>query len=290
MNETTATILTLVVLITLVFLFWYLFYRLIFLLRRIWFGFLRLKKMRALLVVMVFAWILYFWLNAYETKNYCTFEFDDYYPFISCTPEYNRFGFWWWVHDCWMFGCSKKPLILLYPERDTEVNVKLNYRNKFSATFPEYQDQISGWSVVAHPDGTLHDISSNQDTYGLFWEGNSGNIHFNMSQWFIIPWSEVREFLYQKLTEIGLNTKERSDFIMYWYPLLQKYRYVQITFAGTDYTDTAKLDISPRPDSLLRVFMVARPLDIYSQIPEQKFEKFQRKWFSVVEWWGTIIH
>jgi hypothetical protein len=101
--------------------------------------------------------------------------------------------------------------------------------------------------------------------------------------------SDIREFLYAKLTEIGLNTKEKSDFIMYWYPKLQEYLYVQITFAGKDYTDLAKLDISPKPDSLLRVFMVAKPLTESIQIPEQKLQKFERKGFSVVEWGGTIV-
>lgn len=76
---------------------------------------------------------------------------------------------------------------------------------------------------------------------------------------------------------------------MYWYPKLQEYPYVQITFAGKDYTDIAKLDISPKPDSLLRVFMVVKPLREFIEIQEQKLHKFERKWFSVVEWGGTIV-
>lgn len=64
---------------------------------------------------------------------------------------------------------------------------------------------------------------------------------------------------------------------MYWYPKLQAYPYVQLTFAGKDYVDIAKLDITPTPNSLLRVFMVAKPLRKYRVIPEQKLEKFERK-------------
>jgi len=47
---------------------------------------------------------------------------------------------------------------------------------------------------------------------------------------------------------------------MYWYPKLQDYQYVQIRFAGDEYTQLAKLNITPTPDSILRVFMVAKPL------------------------------
>ncbi len=68
-----------------------------------------------------------------------------------------------------------------------------------------------------------------------------------------------------------------SDFIMYWYPRLQGYPYVQITFAGDEYTDIAKLQITPEPDTLLRVFMLAKPLDEFREIPAQKIEKFERK-------------
>lgn len=128
------------------------------------------------------------------------------------------------------------------------------------------------------------DYSTNQETYGLFWEGNPSDISFDLSKGFVIKGSEVREFLYAKLREIGLSTKEYSDFIMYWYPKLQDYPYVQLTFAGKDYTDKALLDITPKPDSLLRVFMVAKPLREYKEIPPQNFEKFERHGFSVVEW------
>ncbi|MDD2916451.1 MAG: hypothetical protein PHH70_01260 [Candidatus Gracilibacteria bacterium] len=183
----------------------------------------------------------------------------------------------------------RKPLILLYPPSDTPLDVNLEYTPGFSATFPQYSSSIHGWSVVAHPDGTLIDKNTHQETYGLFWEGNPSSTNWDMSHGSVVRGSDVRDFLYGKLTEMGLNTKEKSDFIMYWYPKLQNYPYVQITFAGKDYTDRAKLDITPKPDSLLRVFMVAKPLQRFKEIPEQKMEKFERKGFGVVEWGGTII-
>lgn len=229
----------------------------------------------------------FFGINYYENSNNCDFKSVPTVPFIACTSSIKNFPFFNDHSGGWMI---KKPLILLYPQKDTRVDVSLSYISGFSATFPEYDTTKQWWSVLAHPDGTLMDSGTNQDTYGLFWEGNSINSTvFDLSKWFIVQWSDIREFLYAKLTEIGLNTKEKSDFIMYWYPKLQEYPYIQITFAGKDYTNLAKLDISPKPDSLLRVFIVAKPLTELIQIPEQKLQKFERKGFSVVEWGGTVV-
>ncbi len=224
--------------------------------------------------------------NYYEITNSCTFKFTEFMLPLGCVENIKPSKH---IDPCYTKVCPFKPLILLYPTSDTLVNVTLKYPPGFSATYPDYDISKEWWSVIAHSDGTLIDIWVNQDTYGLFWEGNPSPTIYDISKWFVIKWSELRDFLYNKLTEIGLNTKEKSDFIMYWYPKLQEYPYIQITFAGEDYTNMVKLNITPTPDSLLRVFMVAKPLREYKQIPEQKFTKFERKWFSVVEWWGTIV-
>ena len=47
-----------------------------------------------------------------------------------------------------------KPVIYLYPEKETEVTVKLNYAGELTCTYPAYND---GWKVSASPDGTLTD-------------------------------------------------------------------------------------------------------------------------------------
>ena len=44
---------------------------------------------------------------------------------------------------------SKKPVIYLYPEKTTEVDVKVNLDGTFTTTYPKYND---GWNVVAEPD------------------------------------------------------------------------------------------------------------------------------------------
>ena len=67
---------------------------------------------------------------------------------------------------------------------------------------------------------------------------------------------------------------------------MQDNAYNLISFQSERYAETAKLDITPAPDSMLRVFMAWRPLDQPQQIEPQTFEPFVRDGFTVVEWGG----
>ena len=70
---------------------------------------------------------------------------------------------------------------------------------------------------------------------------------------------------------------------------MQENPYNLISFQGDVYTDSAKLDITPTPDSILRVFMTYKPLDKPVEVPEQFFQPFDRTGFTVVEWGGSVI-
>ncbi|MBO6230818.1 MAG: hypothetical protein J6O50_09655 [Ruminiclostridium sp.] len=65
--------------------------------------------------------------------------------------------------------------------------------------------------------------------------------------------------------------------------------YNVITFAGEDYTDNAALDITPMPDTVIRVFMAFTPSKEPVAIPAQQLaEAPARNGFTVVEWGGAI--
>lgn len=68
---------------------------------------------------------------------------------------------------------------------------------------------------------------------------------------------------------------------------MQDNKYNLITFQGEEYTEHARLKISPEPDSVLRVFMAYKPLDEPVDVPDQELEPFVREGFTVVEWGGT---
>jgi len=186
-------------------------------------------------------------------------------------------------------GCrepvEKKPVIYLYPTTEQKVDVKLEHSGKLIYTYPEYND---GWSVNAKPDGTLTNLSDNKEYSYLFWEGTY-NHKWDMSKGFVVKGSDTEIFLQEKLKYMGLTSREYNEFIVYWAPEMKKNNYNLITFAGEEYTDNAKLNITPKPDSILRVFMVYKPLNKPVKIEEQKLKKFNRTGFTVVEWGGTEI-
>ena len=57
-------------------------------------------------------------------------------------------------------------------------------------------------------------------------------------------------------------------------------------FQGKNYTDSAPLTVTPRPDSILRIFMAYRPLNAPVSVPPQELTPFVRKGFTLVEWGG----
>lgn len=180
--------------------------------------------------------------------------------------------------------CDEKPVIYLYPEKEMEVKVQLDYDGKLVCTYPEYDN---GWDVVAQPDGTLCDYSGKTYSY-LFWEGNT-HATYDFSKGFVVKGAETAEFLEEKLSEIGLNPKETNEFIVYWLRRMQENKYNLITFQTKAYTDVAKLHITPEPDSILRVFMAYKELEAPIEIEEPVIAPFERKGFTVVEWGGAEV-
>ena len=178
-----------------------------------------------------------------------------------------------------------KPVIYLYPEKTTDVQVKLDFNGKLIATYPTYNN---GWSVTAQPDGTLINHADGREYSYLFWEGLYDH-DWNLSTGFVVRGEDTIVFLQEKLPKLGLTPREYNEFIVYWYPLMKDNPYNLIHFAGKEYTDAAPLTITPTPDSLLRVFMVYKPLTEKMEIPEQSLASFERKGFSVVEWGGTEV-
>ena len=177
-----------------------------------------------------------------------------------------------------------KPVIYLYPEQETTVSVSLDYAGTLTATYPAYED---GWTVTAEPDGTLYDENGDEYSY-LLWEGEN-NTDYDFSKGFCVAGADTADFLRKKLAEIGLTPREYNEFIVYWLPKMQDNPYNLISFQSEAYTDAAKLDIDPTPDSVLRVFMAWKPLGRPQTIEPQTFTSFARDGFTVVEWGGCEV-
>jgi len=183
----------------------------------------------------------------------------------------------------------KKPNIYLYPTKKQDTTVKLNFSGDIFVTYPTYSSKISGWDVTAYPDGKIINKADNKEYSYLFWEGKNADIKYDLSEGFIVEGKDTMSFLQETLSKMGLTPKEYNEFIVYWLPQMQGNKYNLIHFAGKEYTDNAKLDITPKPDSMLRVFMAFKPLDKKIEVKAQKINPFIRKGFTVVEWGGSEI-
>ncbi|WP_142413839.1 hypothetical protein [Hathewaya massiliensis] len=181
--------------------------------------------------------------------------------------------------------CDKKPVIYLYPKEEMDVEVSLDYAGKLTTTYPKYEN---GWSVKAMPDGRLYNKKDGREYSYLFWEGES-DINYNMSEGFVVKGEDTYEFLQKTLEKLGLTPKEYNEFIVFWLPHMEGNPYNLITFQQEAYTDNAKLSISPKEDSLLRVFMVYKPLEKPVEVKTPKLPQFKREGFTVVEWGGKEL-
>ena len=78
--------------------------------------------------------------------------------------------------------------------------------------------------------------------------------------------------------------------IIYWLPQLEKNAYNYIRFDLNDVMDKyMPLNVSPKPDTMIRVMMVFKPLERPVAVREQKLSTPERKGFIVVEWGGSEI-
>lgn len=183
-------------------------------------------------------------------------------------------------------GGYAKPVLYLYPKEDnTSVTVTFAKSNLLTTTYPKYKDS---WKVTANKNGDLHDASGKY-YYALYWE-EDGSSNVDFSTGFYVTKSNALDFLEEKLTTIGLNDKERNEFIMYWLPILEKNGKSLVYFELTEQRQTFnKIIINPTPDSLLRVAIHIKKVNKKTNIAEETLSTFERNGFTAVEW-GGVIH
>ena len=178
-----------------------------------------------------------------------------------------------------------KPLIYLYPTEEINVSVEVGHPELLTTTYPKYKN---GWNMKVMPNGDLID-ENNNTYYGLYWEGNN-YIDNHFEDGFVVEKKDLISFLEEKLTILGLNERERNEFIIYWLPELEKNNYNLIRFESLEtINEQMPLYINPKPDTIIRIFMKFKPIEEKKNIKEQVLETPNRIGFTVVEWGGTNI-
>ena len=126
-----------------------------------------------------------------------------------------------------------KPVIYLYPTKETEINVKLPNSNRLTTSYPKYPEE--GWRVLARPDGRLIDLTTNRELYCLYYEANNNKDEDIYKDGFVVKGEDIAGFLEEKLEILGLNEREAEEFIIYWLPILEKNKYNYIFFSSKSY-------------------------------------------------------
>jgi hypothetical protein len=179
-----------------------------------------------------------------------------------------------------------KPVIYLYPEKTTDVSVKVEPSGGFSKTEPAYNN---GWNVTATPEGQLTELATGSVYPYLFWEGRSNSVYQTPNRGWVVPQSEVQGFLLEKLAKLGLNAKESADFIEFWEPRMQGAPYYFVTFLGNrEMNQLAPLTVDPKPDTVIRILMDFTPLEKPIDVQGYDIRTPERQGFTVVEWGGVL--
>ena len=180
------------------------------------------------------------------------------------------------------FGGCAKPVVYLYPTQTQNVTVKVGADVKVSD--PSYNPK-SGWRVVAQPNGQL---SVGGKSYGsLFWEGPGNGNYPAITSGTVVKRSDAAATIRQQLAQQGLNAQETKDFMAYWESKIPNKPYIRLVWFNTaQMNELAPLYVSPKPTTVIRVFLDMDGLDKPINLPAQQLSAVPRTGFTVVEWGG----
>jgi hypothetical protein len=232
--------------------------------------------------------VIYFYKYTYEEVVISPYNFKSQHVVtIDFFPRYQQDGF---------SIPTEKPVIYVYSDESTNVKIGVDQIGEMTFTYPKLD---STWNFTAGKDGSL--IMKNGTTHPyLFWEADRDLGGFQRNQ-YVIPGEIIEKerivtFLEKSLTSLGLNDREKTDFITYWGPRMQanESSFVQFTIDNNVAPVIGSLNISPKPNSIRRVFVQfidADKFNLYSiyVIEKQTFSSFERKGLTVVEWGGSEL-
>lgn len=189
-------------------------------------------------------------------------------------------------------ACVGKPVIYLYPLKDTFVNVTLPIPGTIVESDPLYPP--GGWrNVLAHPSGKLDYRGKSYKE--LYYETAVGKIR-RPSAGIVLAMPDLEKELVRITTRLGLLPSEQGEFLYYWLPRLKALNSTYILFSLIDPIEKERIDhvnIYPKPDTFIGFIAYFMPLN-NPHIPLASLELPDnppaRIGFTAVEWGGTISY
>jgi hypothetical protein len=231
-----------------------------------------------------------------------------------------------------------KPVIYIQPPQALEhVSVRLSLSREwdYSALYPVVEPKsedgrsVVQWDVAAKSSGELTDKASGLELSYLFWEATSisgrpptpsydgQSTGFDPSRPSLAPenaavlaFSPFLKHIDHALTSLGLHVSARNDFITFWLP-----HFVRIHESGkvigfrflpqADYEQAARLDVTPVPEVVTRVFLLFGGVDSTNEMWSEacsraksvdwkkvvgvRDEAMDSSKFRVLEWGGMEV-
>jgi len=225
--------------------------------------------------------------NGYDTYGAKKISYEEYitsHPLIFWQDFLGRFVVFSNTTYVPMAECGK-PVIYLYPEKEGKVSVQVSPNGGFKLAEPAYNN---GWEVMAKPNGELTNLSDGKKYPYLFWEGYAYN-YIRPNEGFVVAEKQVKPFLKKVLAKLGLIKVEADEFIAFWEPKMHEQPYYFISFVPQEkFEALAPLNVSPAPDTVIRVFMDYQGLEKPVVTAQPKIITPFRKGFTVVEWGGAV--
>ncbi|MFA6475703.1 MAG: hypothetical protein WCV88_05960 [Patescibacteria group bacterium] len=178
-----------------------------------------------------------------------------------------------------------KPVVYLYPTKITDVTVQVGAN--VTKSEPVYN---AGWQVTAEPDGQLT-LADGSIYSNLFWEGKGIGEYPQITFGRVVPHNQIGVAIKSDLIKQGLNAQEIKDFMDFWMSRLPNTPYVRLSwFSTAQMNRLAPLQVSPRPDTTIRVFLdFAGQTTPTTTLQPQILTTVPRNGFTLVEWGGLLL-
>ncbi|MES2587518.1 MAG: hypothetical protein V4622_00980 [Bacteroidota bacterium] len=215
----------------------------------------------------------------------------------------------------------KKPVIYCYSDKDLSFYLYLKPRGELVFSYPKLIEHVSfpenkmgdkfhSWNMTLKNNVMSEVYSGNTYPY-LFWESVQNDIKFFFYRYGtdgaasvknlpipkafpgeIVAKNDLLNFFDTTLTNLGLNSTEKTDFITFWLPQMQKKDLYLIQFLQDEECEQfATYQIEPKPTKVNRIYMLFSGLENNSnlQTRSQNLKKMERNGFYIVDWGGVEV-
>lgn len=177
-----------------------------------------------------------------------------------------------------------KPVIYLQSPVKLDFSIRVVPATDFTFTYPVYKDQ---WKGTLFPTGQI-EINGQKVPY-LFWDSKQEFVFKKHTNGYQISKKDIVSFLENQLSNAGLNSTEKTDFITYWGPRLMQYESVFIQFyLQEDCNQFATIQCDPAPIATNRLYIAFSKWNdnLKTYVHPIDLPAFKRDGFNVLEWGG----